>query len=369
MQGTRKHTMKLSNIAQGRDNNFNLIRIIAAFAVLVDHSFALAIGRADSMPILESARLNLSGCAVDVFFVTSGFLVTASLLTRQNTLEFVLARILRIYPALLVMQVLVVFGLGLFFTTAGRASYLDNYHTLLYWVKGSTLITGLDTTLPGVFESNPFKNYVNGSLWTMPYEIGMYAILVGIWAVLHLVPKVRLRAFRIIIVCCATVAALSLLVLHIFLIQKGEFLRLFVMFFSGAALFVVKDRIVLSRSVFLALIVAVPSLAIFGEPVFFAAYVLALPYTLIYIAYIPSGVVRKYNQIADYSYGVYIYAWPVQQSIAALVPGVSVLAMLIGSASVTIVLAALSWHLIEQRALRLKGLYAGYARSVFHPTI
>ncbi len=356
--------MKLSDLAQGRDNNFNLIRIIAALAVLVDHSFALVIGRLDAMLFLDSTGLNISTLAVDVFFVTSGFLVTSSLLTRQNSIEFVLARALRIYPALLVMQVLVVFGLGLFFTTAGRASYLTSDHTFLYWVKGSTLVTGLVTTLPGVFENNPFNNFINGSLWTMPYEVGMYAILVGIWAVLCIVPRVRSRAFKITIVGCAAVAALLLLTCHLYMIQAGMFLHLFVMFFSGAAFFVVRDRVVLSRWVFLSMIVVVPSLAMFGEQVFFAAYVLALPYVLLYIAYVPSGLVRTYNQVGDYSYGVYIYAWPVQQSIAALVPGVSVLAMLLVSASVTIVLAALSWHLIEQRALRLKGRYAGYAKSL-----
>lgn len=355
--------MKLSNLTQGRDNNFNLIRIIAAFAVLVDHSFALSLGSPDAVPTIIG--MSMAVLPVDVFFVTSGFLVTASLLKRQSIIEFVLARVLRIYPALLVMQFLVVFGLGLFFTTAPWKSYLVSYHTFLYWIKGSTLFTGLVTTLPGVFESNPFKNIVNGSLWTMPYEIGMYAILVGIWAVLYIVPRVRFRAFKITIVGSAAVAALLLLFCYLYMIQAGMFLRLFVMFFSGAAFFVARDRIVLSRSVFLSMIVVVPSLAMFGEQVFYAAYVLALPYVLLYIAYIPSGLVRTYNQVGDYSYGVYIYAWPVQQSIASLVPGVSVLAMLLVSASVTIVLAALSWHLIEQRALQLKGRYADYARRLF----
>ena len=158
--------MKPSHFTEGRDNNFNLIRIIAAFAVLVDHSYALSLGSAEAVPTIIG--MSLAVLPVDVFFVTSGFLVTASLLKRQSAIEFVLARVLRIYPALLVMQVLVVFGLGLFFTTAGRASYLVNYHTLLYLIKGSTLVTCVDQTLPGVFQNNPFKNTVNGSLWTMP---------------------------------------------------------------------------------------------------------------------------------------------------------------------------------------------------------
>ena len=357
-------SMKLSNLTEGRDNNFNLIRIIAALAVLVDHSFALAVGTADARPFLKYSSLNISFLAVDVFFVTSGFLVTASLLKRQNIMEFVLARVLRIYPALLVMQFLVVFGLGLFFTTAGRTSYLVSSDTLVYWIKGSTLVTGLATTLPGVFERNPFKNSVNGSLWTMPYEIGMYTILVGMWAVLYLVPRVRYTAFKVMIVGCFTVATLLLLFSHMYMIQEDKFLRLFVMFFSGAVGFALADCVVLSRVAFWSMIAVVPSLFILGELVFFAAYVLALPYVLLYIAYIPSGLVRKYNFLGDYSYGVYIYGWPVQQSIVSLIPGVSVLALMLISAGVTIVLAGLSWHLIEQRVLQLKCRAVGYARSL-----
>ena len=105
------------------------------------------------------------------------------------------------------------------------------------------------------------------------------------------------------------------------------------------------------------------TLSFFGERVFFVTYVMVLPYVLLYIAYVPSGLVRIYNQVGDYSYGVYIYTWPVQQSIAALVPGVSVPAMMLFSAGITIVLAALSWHLIERRALHLKERTAAYARS------
>lgn len=356
--------MKLSDLAQGRDNNFNLIRIIAAFAVLVNHSFALAIGTVNAQPTLFN--ITLGRVALDALFITSGFLVTASLLKRQDTIEFVVARILRLYPALLVMQVLVVFGLGFFFTTAGRASYLTSAHTFLFWIKGSTLVAGVDQTLPGVFQNNPLKNYVNGSLWTMPYETGLYGILLGLWLVLGIVPGGRLRALKVTVVGCAAVAALLYIFSYLYMTGESIVLRFFVSYFSGAAFYVLKDRIVLSRRVFWSMIVGAVTLSFFGERVFFVAYVLVLPYVLLYIAYVPSGLVRIYNQVGDYSYGVYIYTWPVQQSIAALVPGVSVLAMGLFSAGITIMLAALSWHLIERRALQLKGRTAAYARS-FYP--
>jgi peptidoglycan/LPS O-acetylase OafA/YrhL len=359
--------MKLSYLTNGRDNNFTLIRIVAALIVLVDHSFALVMGTADARPFRISSHLDLSFLAVDVFFVTSGFLVTRSLLTRQDALEFVWARALRVYPALLVMQFLVVFGLGLHLTTLPWKSYVMSIQTLTYWVKGSTLVTGLVTMLPGVFEHNPFNNSVNTSLWTLPYEIGMYAILAGIWTILSALLQRRVRAFKMTIVSCAAGAILFLFLSQAYLMPEWRFLRLFVMFFSGAAMYAAQAHLVLSRAVFWPLLVIVPLMSMLGEPVLFGAYVLALPYLVLYLAYIPSGFVRQYNQLGDYSYGVYIYAWPVQQAIISLVPGVSILELVLVSASLSVALAALSWHLIEQHALRLKRRSVGYASQACAP--
>ena len=354
--------MKLSYFTESKDNNFNLIRVLAALGVLVTHSFALAIGSDDAEPLRISPRLDIGHFMVDNFFMTSGFLVTASLLRRQNTIEFLWARALRIYPALLVMQFLVVFGIGLFLTAIPWTSYLVSHQTLMYLVKNAVLIVDLVPDLPGVFQGNPHSHTVNTPLWTLPYEIGMYAILASLWTVLCLVLGVGSRVFKIAIVGCASVVVWLLVLCPVCTAHDVNLPRLFGMFFLGAASYVLKDYIVLSGPVFWSLMVIVPSSFFLGEPVLFAVYVLALPYILLYLAYIPSGFVRKYNQLGDYSYGIYIYAWPVQQSIVALAPAVSVPAMILGSAGIAIVLAALSWHLIEQRALRLKDLRIGYAQ-------
>jgi peptidoglycan/LPS O-acetylase OafA/YrhL len=86
------------------------------------------------------------------------------------------------------------------------------------------------------------------------------------------------------------------------------------------------------------------------------------------MAYVPSGQIRNYNRLGDYSYGLYIWAFPVQQSIAALIPGVSVAYMIVISATVSIILAVISWHLVERRALNLKAHYVGHTRRWFGVT-
>ena len=100
---------------------------------------------------------------------------------------------------------------------------------------------------------------------------------------------------------------------------------------------------------------ALLSSALVSPRLFFVVYLLAIAYSLLYLAYIPSGPVRAYNCVGGYSYGVYIYAFPVQQSVVALIPGVSVLLLLLISACINLSLALLSWHFIERRALAFKG--------------
>ncbi len=358
--------MKLSDFAQGRDNNFNLLRISAAFAVLVTHSFALVVGSGDAEPFRKSLGVTLGSTAVDIFFVASGFLVTASLLVRQSAIEFIWARALRIFPALLVMLLLTVFGLGLLLTTLPTSVYLSHPKLYGYLLKCSTLVMGVAFSLPGVFEGNPWKNAINGSLWTLPYEVRMYGILVVVWLGLRVVKTNRVQVLERVIIVGAVLSG-GLAVGHYFRhgTNEGSFTHLFFMFFSGAAFYVLKDRITLYRQLFWIMVAALAISTQAGKTVFFLVYMLTIAYMLFFVAYVPSGRIRAYNRLGDYSYGLYIYAFPVQQTLAALIPGISIMQMLLGSTVLTLLLAVLSWHLIERRALGLKGRYVGRTQQVF----
>lgn len=355
--------MKLSHYSHGRDNNFNLIRIIAALAVLITHSFALAIGSGLAEPFRESLGMSMGDIAVDVFFVTSGFLVTASILSRQSALEFLWARILRIYPALFVMLFLTVFVLGVAFTSVSMKTYWSSSQTYIYLARGATLLAGVAFKLPGVFDGNPYQQAVNGSLWTMPHEVRLYGVLVLVWLGLHWKPHLRLHVFKNTLIAFALVAALYVLTAHIYALPIGVVPKLFFMFFSGAAFYVLRKHIALNPWLFgifaMGLFVAAGN-----KDAFFFVYILVIAYVLFYLAYVPSGPIRQYNKLGDYSYGIYIYAFPVQQSIAALIPGVTVPQMIALSAVITLTLAVLSWHLLEKRALRHKAYLLGRTRGL-----
>lgn len=346
--------MRLANLAHGRDNNFNLIRMAAALIVLVSHSLPLSIGSPDAEPLHARFGMSTGRMAVDLFFVASGFLVTASLLARRDVVQFAWARVLRIFPALVVVVLLTVFGLGVVFTSLPLDEYFADNQTQRYLLKGVTLFAGVGYTLPGVFDDAPYRSIVNGSLWTLPYEVKMYAILAIVWAALGLAGRRRETVMCRLIVAACPIAGATLLLEYYVLGDAGNFNHFFYMFFAGATLFVLKDCVVLDRRIFWAMLAALLAAAWVDREPFFAVYVLTVPYLLIYLAYVPAGAIRAYNRVGDYSYGMYIYAFPIQQSVATLVPGISALGMIALAGAASFACAALSWHLLERRALGLK---------------
>ncbi|HTD03321.1 acyltransferase [Undibacterium sp.] len=343
--------MHLSGLIQGTNNNFNLIRFIAASAVLVGHSFAL-LGQPE--PLGQSLGMSIGSIAVDLFFITSGFLVASSLLTRQSTADYILARVLRIYPALIVMLMLTVFGLGTFFTSVPLGHYFSSPETYSYLLKCATLVGGVAFYLPGVFDDNPYKAAVNGSLWSMVWEIKMYILLLLFWVACGSKIGNKVKRFGYLIISNALLACTLVLARSFFDLEESRFVRFDFMFFTGAAFSVLKKRISLSFGIFVTCCIALTVSAFINKQAFFCIYHLSIAYVLFYLAYVPAGFLRKFNAFGDNSYGIYIYAFPIQQSVIALLPGVSVSLLTIISFPVTLCFARASWYLVEQPALNLK---------------
>jgi len=349
-------TPSLAEASTSRHNNFNLLRFLAASLVLFDHSFPLALGRSQVEPLQEMLGLSLSTMAVDLFFVSSGFLITGSLYKRNNLLGYIRARALRIYPALFVSLLFTVFVIGLYFTSLPSQQYLTNVQTYSFLIKNSILFTGADYHLPGVFTNNPYPEVINGSLWTLPYEVVMYTLLVIFsWlipAVLRVFPFVPTKVAYLLI---ALSSMATFLLQHFFEVLPipEHALQLFTMFFSGAACYFWRDSLKLSTKWFV-FAIAVLAISATYKPLFFVAYSALWFYIVLYLAYIPAGSIRAFNKLGDYSYGIYIYAWPVQQSIAALTAAISPQEMIALSFSASLALAIASWHIIEKPCLRIK---------------
>lgn len=345
--------MTLADFTEGRDNNFHLIRAVAALAVLVTHSFALTVGSVNAEPLYTTYGVTLGTFAVDIFFIVSGLLVTTSLLVRQSLIDFFWARLLRIYPALWVMLLLTVFGLGLWFTRLSASDYLTDRMTWSYLLKCGSLIFGVSYQLPGVFEHNAFRLAVNGSLWSMPREIQMYAGLVVLWVCCGWAGVHRLQWLKVLAAVVLCVSGGNMIRQMFTEVNGSQLARLTFMFFCGVNFYLHRHLVLMSGRLFVALVVAL-MLSLWYREAFLLVYSLSLGYLVLYLAYVPAGRIRRFNRLSDYSYGAYIYAFPVQQSIAALVPDLDVWQMVCLSVTLTLCLAIMSWHYIEKPALNKK---------------
>ncbi|RPH41189.1 MAG: acyltransferase, partial [Burkholderiales bacterium] len=292
-------------------------------------------------------------------FSISGYLVWISWSRSPTPADYIVNRALRIYPGLAVVVLLAALVLGPLVTGLPLAAYLGNE---LFWSYLAHNLTpwGFASYLPGVFEANPLPRVVNMPLWTIPYEILMYgAVVVVGWVGARRTVVVSWIAFGLLAAVHAwntfdhddpwLVGARSRYVMG----YELESVSAFGSFFWSGVLFAhYRNRIRMRGAyAFIALVVLLASAPTRAfVPVAWAA----LPYLLLYLAFAPamSALPDSRN---DYSYGIYLYAWPVQQTVATLLPDAGAWGLSLAvSLLATTACAVFSWHVVEQPALGLK---------------
>ena len=324
--------------ATGR-NNFNLIRLVAAWLVIHGHAWAIT-GSAGGDLVATLTGIKFAGAlAVDMFFVISGFLIAASL-ERNSAGGYLLARALRILPALVACVGLSVLVLGPLLTT--DPGYWRSPLTWDYlWVNAS--LWSSRYFLPGVFEGLP-NAAINGSLWTLPVEARLYLALLGASLLGMLAPRRYVPAWVLAMgVACAFVLLRRPLPDHL-----ANYTWCTSFFITGTLLWVLRDRVRLSPWLLLGLLAL--AAATRGTQAFVPAYFLLACYGTLWLALAPAlPRIRE----TDLSYGLYLYGWPAAQLVQSLAPGGpwhnTLWATLLAGA-----LAAISWFAIERPALRLK---------------
>jgi peptidoglycan/LPS O-acetylase OafA/YrhL len=320
--------------------------------VLYGHSYALALGSGHHDPISDFTRLHLPfglglpGIGVSLFFALSGFLVAGSFERRSDLFEFLEARALRLYPALAVAVVFCAV-LGVFFSKLPMVDYFSHPATRAYLVDNMSLYQAR-FRLPGeVFGENPFSGGVNGSLWTLPIELRMY-LWVALLGILSIIA--HRSAFNLFFLGVLGIYAAGG---NVYPFDAMQEIRLGIFFLFGALAWVNRERIGLSPWLFgLGVLLCVVSKGSRLYPVVFAG---VFTYGILMLAYSSRIRLPRLQQIGDLSYGVYLYAFPVQQTIVATVHGITPIAVLIATTSIVLPMAALSWHLVERRSLSWKG--------------
>jgi peptidoglycan/LPS O-acetylase OafA/YrhL len=330
-------TPPASSQLRRHSNSFDVLRLLAAAFVVWSHQHALLGLPEPAVAILDTS---FGGLGVFIFFAISGYLNTLSVFHHRSARVFLLNRALRIYPAL---AVCVLFTVVLGFCVATDLHAYLGMKLISYVVKDVTLFTGVKAGVPGVFETNAFPEALNGSLWTLPYEVKMYVALVVVLAACRysLVAPILLFAAAAI-----TSALIGLGVVPPF--QGDQFwLQFSTLFLTGSAIAAIEIlggiRFAIAAVALTAAVTAAMGNHFFASELLLTAFIVAV------------GRVRLPHWLRppiDLSYSVYLYAFPVQQTVALYTkdfwPALAI------SASGILALATLSVLFVELPALRLK---------------
>jgi peptidoglycan/LPS O-acetylase OafA/YrhL len=338
----------LADLAVGRANNFNLLRFLAATLVIVSHCCALAYGNNPEPILLYFGFMETGGSlGVLIFFAISGFLVVQSFVSRGKLKNFLAARALRIYPGLVSAVIFSIVLAGISSTLPWRA-FLTDRLTRKFLVHNA-LAYPIEFNLPGAFPHNPLPG-VNGSLWTLPLEIQMYLVVAALGVFGLLAGRELYNAvFAGFIILAASVKPSDLPLIA----DHPEALRLAIAFLCGGFCYLNRDRIRISIP--WALLFA--AVIVWGHhkiPHIRFLYIPALTYITLLLGYHPRLYFAPFNRLGDYSYGLYIYAFPTQQLVAHLNRGIGAVRLFFIAFPFVLAMAVVSWHFIEKPALRHK---------------
>lgn len=317
--------------------------------VLWGHSFVLA--GSTYVPAFLSSSVHTVG--VKIFFVISGYLISQSWLRDPNILRYVQRRSLRIFPALICCVVLTVFVLGPIFSNRSVSAYFSDPATFGY-LKNSALY--ISYYLPGLFEGN-HSSAINGSLWTLPVEMAAYIICP---IVLFIRKPVILKIAICVVLALSiyadrlapTIAAEDHVVFYATNLIYAN--SLLVYFWIGCFIALFKLDRFLNQQVALLMFIVFLSVPNFYSVKLFLPY-LVIPYLTLAMGTAKLSPVFSWVRRGDISYGLYLWAYPIQQVVIYKKLGSGTpLSVFLWATAITTVFAIASWIYIEKPALKFK---------------
>jgi peptidoglycan/LPS O-acetylase OafA/YrhL len=346
--------LSLSQALPRGKNNFDLIRLCAALAVMFGHSYVLQLANGQHDPVTQLfGRESCGSLAVFAFFLMSGILISASFDHQRSVSRFLVLRVARIWPALAGCSLFAVFIVGPLFSTWTTRDYFASPAPWYFLGHMLTIVHGLGWVLPGVFMNNPFVGAINAAVWTLPLELKCYLVVLAA----GMAGLVRTRRGMTLAVIAAF-AGFGLLLRHpppeillgdLTVLQAGYSFWPVPFFLAGMLLYGWRDHVVLHWGVALAL--AGLYLGLHDTAAGAVAFYFAFGYGVLWIGTMPA--LHRFAPRHDYSYGIYVYGFVIQQCVASLAPGLNHWLAFLIALPVVLACAAASWHGLESPALRL----------------
>jgi peptidoglycan/LPS O-acetylase OafA/YrhL len=314
-------------------NNFGFLRLVFALAVIVSHSFELVDGnRSREVMTLIFGTVSMGELAVDAFFIISGYLVTKSFDTSSSTLSYLQKRILRIYPGFIAAYLICIFVVaplaGSDLAALSSGDYLSAFWKMMLLVSPH---------VPGAFAGSHYDQ-LDGSMWTVIIEFRCYLFVVGLG-----LAGVFRRPMLAAVVLAASIVGMSI---------GARQAALWAMFAAGSSFYVLRPWIPVSAPWKIAAVLAL-IVSLWVRPLTDLGITIFGSYALFAIAFWPSPALSRINSGTDLSYGIYLYAWPIQKLLIWYLTSNPFVVLALTLLAVVPV-AFVSWYAVEKPALSLK---------------
>lgn len=321
-------------------NLFTLLRLCLSCGVLVGHHYQLS---GFSPPSILGVTIHI--LSVYCFFSISGFLIVQSYTRSSSLSQFFLKRLVRIAPGYYVSLFVVTFFVGPICTTVPLSAYFLSPQIYQFFLFNG--IGMIHFYLPEVFTGNPVSAAVNGSIWSLPVEVILYLITP---LYIKICSIRRYLCFLLIGVHVGLFIGVinDVIILPVYYTIDLTQIVTCGMFYVAGGLLTLRPKYLKVRIA--ALLISLLFLFSAVQPIPSYIFYFALPYVVNSFGAARLSVGRKIPAF-DYSYGIYLYAFPIQQALISLFPELTFLVGIILALFLTTVLASMSWHLVEARLL------------------
>lgn len=312
MEGRRGSVVYLKNQMEKKSNNLEMMKFLAAWLVVIHHSFDLNSSQGEWIKVITNGQLDFGTMAVSLFFLASGLFIARSMEKAQTAGKFFKARFVRVWPPLAVVVVLSIV-MGGAVTTLNIGAYWTSSMTWRYLLNAFFF---LQHSLPGVFKHNIYGNAVNGALWTLPVEVACYVACYMIYKLGLMKKKKILYVMAAFLVCAFTGYRVSAL-MGIGLLSAA--IRPIYFFLLGHVLYLYREYIVIDVRLFVFSLLGMVICMCFSLSA--AAVWIFYPYVLLYLAFMGKQCGKRFAWLGNFSYTIYLCAFPLQQFIISCFGG------------------------------------------------
>ncbi|GLK55780.1 peptidoglycan/LPS O-acetylase OafA/YrhL [Methylopila capsulata] len=342
----------LADCLARRDNTLAAVRMLGASAVLWAHAWVVTTPGIATRDYAHVFAFSLDFHGVHAFFTLSGLLLARSYLTRPDLLRFVVARLVRYVPAILISALIAAFVLGPIVTRLSLADYFGAAAPVLFVLKVATLLD-VNATLPGVFDGNANPSLLYIPLWTVHYEF-VFAVALGVVGALGLLQrKLLVLAGLGLTVAVNVVWFWNGEAAHLALGSPHHLVRFGSSFGIGVAMAVFADRIPVSNRVLLGVAAVCAPLAF--TPLAAIAGMVLIAYAILCIGFTPFPLARPLAALGVWSYGFYVWGYLIEQTLAYAAPQLDGWPVFLIVLPLALAAGWLSWRFVERPSLGWTG--------------